>query len=150
MGTFIGSRILLLLSLLALTACAGTQAERDLEKFQGTWYSLATESDGRQQTGEDRSDLHIIEGSHCVVQLGGATVGESEITLEPGQPFGRLTFQMTAGPYKGRTWVGIYEATGDILKWNGGWQTEVTTVPSRFSTAEGDRYFLRRLRPLRP
>lgn len=151
MGPLTRLRSLLLLPALALAACADRPAHHDdLEKFQGTWYSVATESDQRQQTGEDRGDLHVIEGSHCVVKFGGATVGESEITLEPGQPFGKITFVMTAGPSQGRTWIGIYEATADTLQWNGGWQGEVTAVPTRFATAEGDHYFLRRVGRVRP
>jgi hypothetical protein len=37
---------------------------------------------------------------------------------------------MTAGQYKNMTWVGIYWADGDTLTWNGGWKTEIATVPS--------------------
>jgi uncharacterized protein (TIGR03067 family) len=144
-------RALSLLPLLLMVACAERSTPpTELGKFQGTWYSVSTESDGKQQTGEDKADLHIIAGTHCVVRFGGSTVGESMITLEPGEKFGRITFHMTAGQYKNMTWVGIYRADGDTLKWNGGWKTEVATVPSMFATAPGDHYFLRTVRRAKP
>jgi uncharacterized protein (TIGR03067 family) len=140
-----------LLPLLLLIACADRSTHpTELEKFQGTWSSVSTESDGKQQTGEDATDLHVIAGNHCSVQFGGKTVGESMITLEPGEKFGRITFHMTAGQYKNMTWVGIYRADGDTLAWNGGWTTEVVTVPSTFATAPGDHYFRRTVRRAKP
>lgn len=136
-----------LLALMLLAGCTGSQPARsELEKFQGTWYSVSTESDGKRQTGEDQADLHSISGNHCIVSFGGRVVGESLITLEPGDGFGRITFQMTKGQYQGMTWVGIYQADGDALQWNGGWTSEVTAVPPAFATATGDHYFLRRVR----
>ena len=57
---------------------------------------------------------------------------------------------MTAGQYQDMTWVGIYRADGDTLRWNGGWKTEVATVPSMFATAQGDHYFLRTVRRAKP
>lgn len=137
--------------LLILGACAARSTDTAaLDQFQGTWYSVSTESDGQQQTGEDKADLHVIAGNHCTVQFGGKTVGESTITLAPGEKTGKITFRMTAGQYTNRTWVGIYRADGDTLAWNGGWTTEVATVPSTFATAPGDHYFHRTVRRARP
>jgi uncharacterized protein (TIGR03067 family) len=136
---------------LILGACAARSTHTAaLDQFQGTWYSVSTESDGKQQTGEDTADLHVIAGNHCIVRFGGQTVGESLITLEPGGKFGRITFHMTAGQFKNMTWVGIYRADGDTLAWNGGWNTEVATVPSTFATSQGDHYFRRTVRRATP
>lgn len=145
------ARALPFLPFLLLVACAPrATSPTELQKFQGTWYSVSTESDGKRQTGENATDLHVIAGNHCFVRFGGQTVGESLITLEPGETFGRITFHMTAGQFKNMTWVGIYRAEGDTLAWNGGWNTEVVTVPSTFATAPGDHYFRRTVRRATP
>lgn len=124
--------------------------QKELEKLQGTWYSLSTESDGKQQTGEDKTDLHIITGNTCVIKLNRRIVGGSTITVEPGERNGRITFHMTAGQYKGKTWVGIYQADGDTLRWCGGWKGEIETLPSAFATKQGDHLFLRTLGRAKP
>lgn len=141
-------RVLLLLPLLLFVGCAGQSASpRALDSLQGTWHSLSTESDGKQQSGEDNDDLHIITGNHCVVKFKGRTVGTSTIALAPGA---RITFQMTGGQYTGKTWEGIFQTEGDTLKWNGGWKDEITAVPSTFATMQGDHYFLRTVRRTTP
>lgn len=125
-------------------------SQKSLAAFQGTWYSVSTESDGKRQTEEDRTDLHIITGNTCVIKLHDRIVGGSTIVLQPGEGFGRITFHMTAGEYKGMTWVGIYQVEGDTLRWCGGWKGEIQAPPSAFSTAPGDHLFLRTVRRARP
>ena len=125
---------------------AATEAQ---EKLQGAWYNVSAESDGKQQTGEDKSNLHIITGNRVITEIDGSIYQESIFTLEPGEKFGEITFHMKSGPDKGKTWVGIYELDGDVLKWCGSWEGENDKLPSDFPTNEGDHYFLRVMKPLK-
>jgi uncharacterized protein (TIGR03067 family) len=135
-------------ALLWMSVVIGAQ-ESAQEKLQGTWYNVSAESDGEQQTGEDKSNLHIITGNRVVTEIDGSYYQESVFTLGPGEKFGEITFDMKSGPDKGKTWVGIYQLDGDILKWCGSWKGDNKKLPSEFITREGDGYFLRVMKLLK-
>ncbi len=135
-----------------MSAIAGAQesvASEAQEKLQGIWYNVSAESDGKQQTGEDKSNLHIITGDRVITEIDGSVYQESAFTLEPGEKFGEITFYMNSGPDKGKTWVGIYQLDDDVLKWCGSWKGENDKLPSDFTTREGDHYFLRVMKPVK-
>ncbi len=152
MRPFVSSAILWAVILTLCSPVVNAQeksATRDLEKFQGSWYNLSAESDGEQETGEDKSNLHIIIGNRCVTEVKGRVVQESILTLEPGEKFGRITFQMKTGPDQGKTWVGIYQVDENTLKWCGTWKGQSDNLPSGFTTEKGDHYFLRVMKLLK-
>lgn len=143
---------LLVTTLCAMSTIAGAQepaSSKEQEKLQGTWYNLSAELDGKQQTGEDKSNLHIIKGNRVITEVNGEYVQESIFTLEPGEKFGKITFQMMSGPDKGKTWVGIYQLDGEILEWCGSWKGDTDKLPSDFTTKEGDLTFLRVMKLLK-
>jgi uncharacterized protein (TIGR03067 family) len=140
------SLVLLGTAIFGLSTIAGAQesaSTKEQDKLQGVWYNVSAELDGKQQTGEDKSNLHIIKGDRVITEIGGEYVQESIFTLEPGEKFDKITFQMMSGPDKGKTWVGIYQLDGEILKWCGSWKGDTGKLPSNFTTKEGDLYFLR-------
>jgi uncharacterized protein (TIGR03067 family) len=124
---------------------ADDAAKQELDKLQGTWYSLSTEMDGSKSSDEDKKDLHLIKGNQVVARKDGKEISQAEITVEPGKPFGKVTIQMKTGDNKGKTWVGIYQVDGDSLKWCGCWKGE-NDLPTSFGTKMGDKYFLRAMK----
>jgi uncharacterized protein (TIGR03067 family) len=121
----------------------GSRAD-DLDKLQGTWYSLSTEMDGKS-SGENKADLHFIKGNKVIAKKDGEEISQAEITVVPGKPFGKVTIQMKTGKDQGKTWVGIYQVDGDSLTWCGCWKGE-NDLPTKFETKEGDKYFLRKMK----
>ena len=89
------------------------------------------------------------ESSRVITEVNGEYVQESIFTLEPGEKFGKITFQMMSGPDKGKTWVGIYQLDGEILEWCGSWKGDTDKLPSDFTTKEGDLTFLRVMKLLK-
>jgi uncharacterized protein (TIGR03067 family) len=114
----------------------------ELKKLEGTWYSHSTEEDGKETSGEDKADLHIIKDIQVTAHKAGKEISKAEISIEPGKPFGKVKIQMKTGDNKGKTWVGIYKVDEDGLKWCGCWAGE-NVVPTAFETKKGDKYFLR-------
>jgi uncharacterized protein (TIGR03067 family) len=119
-------------------------AKKEMDKLQGTWYSLSTQEDGNVTSGEDKADLHLIKGNRVTARKGYKEISTAEISVEPGKP-GKVTIQMTSGANKDKTWVGIYEVDGDSLKWCGCWKGE-NALPAAFGTKKGDNYFLREMK----
>jgi len=137
----------LLLAMPAGSSADDDAAKKELDKLQGKWYSLSTQEDG-VTSGEDKEDLHLIEGKKVTATKNGKEISQAEIKIEPGKPFGKVTIRMTGGGNKGKTWVGIYKVDGDILTWCGCWEGE-NDQPTEFKTKKGDKYFLRKMKKLK-
>ena len=121
--------------------------------LQGRWYSRSTESDGKQQSGVNKADLHVINGREVVGMVDGSIVSKATIKtlhLEPGRHTGTITLEMTAGSDRGKTWVAIYQVTRNTLRWCGNYVGENDTLPSAFATKAGDHYFLRTMEREKP
>ena len=48
-----------------------------LGPLQGRWYSRSTESDGKQQSGVNKADLHVITGREVVGLVEGSIVSQA-------------------------------------------------------------------------
>jgi uncharacterized protein (TIGR03067 family) len=141
LGVLLGSALLLATP----GASSAEDAKQELDKLQGTWYSLSTEMDGANTAAEDKTDLHVIKGNQVIAKKDGKEISQAEIVVEPGKPFRKVTIQMKTGDNKDKTWVGIYQVDGDSLKWCGCWKGE-NDLPTSFGTKKGDKYFLRAMK----
>ena len=142
-ATFLATALLLSCALPA-DAAQNAPDQRALRPLQGRWYSRSTESDGKQQTGEETANLHVITGDEVGATANGTVVSKAKIKkVEPGKEFGRITLRMTEGADRGKTWVAIYQVTENSLRWCGSWLGENDTLPSGFVTTAGDHYFVR-------
>jgi uncharacterized protein (TIGR03067 family) len=145
------TRLTVLLGAALLLATSGgssaddAAAKKELDKLQGTWYSLSTQEDGNVTSGEDKADLHLIKGNQVTARKGDKEISTAAISVEPGKPFGKVTIQMKSGDNKDKIWVGIYEVDGDSLKWCGCWKGD-NDLPAAFGTKKGDKYFLRAMK----
>ena len=124
-----------------------------LGPLQGRWYSRSTESDGKQQSGVNKADLHVINGREVVGMVDRSIVSKATIKTVhrgPGRDVGTITLAMTAGSDRGKTWIALYQVTGDTLRWCGSYVGENDTLPSAFVTKAGDHYFLRTMAREKP
>jgi uncharacterized protein (TIGR03067 family) len=138
--------VALLLAMPAGSSADDAAAKKELDKLQGTWYSVSTQEGGKETSGENKADLHIIKGNEVTARKGDEEISTAEISVVPGEKFGKVTIKMTSGANKGKTWVGIYKVDGDILTWCGCWKGENDVLPASFKTKEGDKYFLRKMK----
>ncbi len=147
MGLRLLLRMVVLLSCALPVAAAQSSPDRDaLAPLQGRWYSVSTESGGKQASGLNRADVHIITADEVVAVLDGTIVSKASITRlerDLGNAFGRITLEMNTGSNRGKTWVAIYQVSGTTLRWCGHWAGESDTLPTRFATTAGGPDFLR-------
>jgi uncharacterized protein (TIGR03067 family) len=125
-------------------------AQLEFEALRGTWYSASTEAGGVRQSGENKADQHSFTGDQWVCKNGEAVVQAAMLrVIEVGDKLVKIDFVITEGFQKGDTWVGIYERSGDELKWCGGYVGEGRMRPTTMATRPGDGYFLRSLKRVR-
>lgn len=124
-----------------------------LAPLQGRWYSVSTESDGKEQSGANRADVHIITADEVVALLDGTIVSKATIKRlepDPENGVGRITLEMNTGSNRGKTWVAIYQVSGTTLRWCGHWLGEGNALPTRFATTAGGPDFVRTMARLAP
>ena len=120
--------------------------KKEIEGLQGKWHSMSTETDGVPQSGENKGDRHFFSGDQWTCKDGDAVVQTATIKIiEVGDKLVKIDFLITDGSRKGDTWVGLYQRSGDELKWCGGYVGEKAR-PTALATKPGDGYFLRSLR----
>ncbi len=88
-------------------------AKKDLERLQGTWYTVAVRYKGTA-TGEDRSDTITYEGTEFVQRRNGGvwsagTFAIVDATADPKQ----IEYTVTEGQSKGLHFRSIYTLDGD-------------------------------------
>jgi uncharacterized protein (TIGR03067 family) len=92
-------------------------AKKELEALQGAWYSTSWECAGMRQTGEDKTDRHIITADRWVLKYGEAVVQSGTLNvIEVSDKLVKVDFVVTGGLRNGDTWLAIYERNGDELK----------------------------------
>jgi uncharacterized protein (TIGR03067 family) len=88
-------------------------AKKELEKLQGTWYTVSTNSKGTA-TGEDKTDTITYEGTEYVQRRNGqewaaGTIVIVDATASPKQ----IDYTATHGPHKGLHVRSVYTLDGD-------------------------------------
>ena len=121
-------------------------AKQEIAGLQGTWHSTSTETDGVRQSGENKADRHFFSGDQWTCKNGETVVQTATIKIvEVTDKLVKIDFLIHDGTWKGDTWVGLYQRSGDELTWCGGYG-EPKARPTALATKPGDGYFLRTLR----
>lgn len=123
----------------------GAAVKTEMEKFQGTWYSIATERNGKQKSSEDKTALHVFTGKRWVQTEKGRVEAEGSFTVEERKPFWIVDFKYTSKKDKGTHWIAIYRFEGDTLQWIAN-EEDFEKLPKAFKTSKGDGLFMRTLK----
>ena len=148
-------------TLLALLLGAGVGPAADntaeVNKFQGTWYSVSTELDGEQKTGITKDEQHIFSGNKWTRKVKDQVVSEATFTVKELKPYWVITLKYTVPEKKKDAhWLAIYRFDGDTLQWIGDnvallnevKEEDYKKLPKAFETKKGDGNFMRTLRRL--
>ena len=109
-------RFVLLLTVSLLGAAAGGDARSDREVLQGTWTCVRMESNGRPLPAERYRDGRLVmEGETFTVLQGGQVVVQGIRKLDPTTTPKSVDDTHTSGPFKGRTYRGIYRLEDDTF-----------------------------------
>jgi uncharacterized protein (TIGR03067 family) len=95
----------------------GADAEKELQKFQGTWVMVSGERDGTPAADEHISGSKIIyEGNKGKVIVPNQTsemIAMEIVKIDPTKTPKEMHFIRKSGPNAGKTLIGIYEFEGN-------------------------------------
>lgn len=135
----------LLASFLALIGCSTQTSAVKSETaqsslIQGTWIPISAELAGQPlpQQVLNTIRLTLTENRYTAVVAGATDVGD--LILRSNQQPRAMDILGTEGPNKGKTFLAIYELTGDSLKIC--YDLEGKTRPTEFRTNPGTQLFL--------
>ena len=97
-------------------------AGADGKALQGTWKAVSSEMDGEKQADDEvRLYTLVFSGDKLSVEKSGDAVMKGAFKLDPAQNPRHLDFKLEENPNNpddvGKTLQGIYEVSGDELKW---------------------------------
>jgi uncharacterized protein (TIGR03067 family) len=132
--------LLLTLSIGLSPAVSGEKdspAAKELAKLQGTWKRASVEVDGKKPPPQVLEFVTLtVEGDRYTLEQAGQK-RTGTLKLDPTKTPKQIDFVETAGPDKGKTFVGIYEIDGDT--WRYCLPASGKVRPREFDGAEGSR-----------
>jgi uncharacterized protein (TIGR03067 family) len=133
------------LSLAPLAPAADAPADKDSKALQGTWQAK-TQRRGEESEAPERTQRHqlVIEGNKFKIVRDGQDHIKGTLKADPSAKPATIDFTITeaadSGDATGKVVLGIYELSGDELKWCSA-QPGATDRPTGFDTS-GTQYML--------
>jgi len=112
-------RLIGVLGILALLAADDPKdmAKQDLAALQGEWTMVSGVANGMPMPPEMAKTMkRVCKDDLTTVTMNGQMYFQAKVTLDPAQNPKLLTYEMLEGPTKGKTQLGIYEITGDTVR----------------------------------
>lgn len=118
------SAALLLAVVIPAAVLRGQDAQKDLDKLQGTWVLTAMEKNGNaapeyvlgKLTVTFKGDTMVIGGSFAAVKEEDPVKPEFTVKLDPSKRPKAIDATPLNGKFKGKTVLGIYQPEGEELK----------------------------------
>jgi uncharacterized protein (TIGR03067 family) len=137
LATVVASIAATAVSAAADQAAAPTTKPSELE---GTWLPSAAELAGKPFPDEVRKSISLVVSGDQYTVTVGAGVDKGTLKFDPSTTPKSLDIIGTDGPNKGKTFLCIYERTGDTVKIC--YDLTGAARPKEFKTAEGTLLFL--------
>jgi uncharacterized protein (TIGR03067 family) len=83
--------------------------------IEGTWELVSVERDGKEMKVHKDTKL-IVEGDKFVIMVGDKTVAGGTSKFDPSKKPNAVDSTYTEGPDKGKSFKGIYQLDGDMVK----------------------------------
>jgi uncharacterized protein (TIGR03067 family) len=94
-----------------------TAADKETDKFEGTWSFISGEKDGKAEAAADLKDMKItFAGDKFTVKKGDQVIQAGTQKLDATKKPATVDATVTEGEGKGTTMLGIYEIEGDTMK----------------------------------
>jgi uncharacterized protein (TIGR03067 family) len=107
---------LLLLCTLIAADDAKDEKKTDRDRLRGTWTCVSMERNGKPIPPESYKDGKLImEGDTFTYKEGDEVVTQGTRKLDPTQSPKAVDDTHTLGPFKGKTYLGIYKLEGDTF-----------------------------------
>jgi uncharacterized protein (TIGR03067 family) len=109
-------------SVLASIVLAGSAAAQDvtkmeMAKLEGEWSMVSGESSGFSLPEDTvKTGKRVCKDGETTITMSGKVYFKAEVTIDPAKKPKAIDYEMTEGPTKGKTHLGIYELDGDTVK----------------------------------
>lgn len=112
-------------------------AVSDSSRLQGTWTMVSGAADGVPMPSTYLTSMkRVLSGNVLTVTRGGRMYFQATIRLDPSHTPKTIDYHMTAGFTTGAVQLGIYELTGDTVRFCFG--AANAARPAEFRTVPGD------------
>lgn len=112
--------------------------KKDMARLQGEWSMVSGTADGTVMPDAMRETAkRVCKGDETTVTLGTQLLMKAKFTIDPSKKPKTIDYQMIDGPTKGKQQLGIYEVTGDTVKFC--FASPGAERPADFSSKPGDR-----------
>lgn len=134
------TKLLLIVATLTLLALPASAQDKALI---GTWEGWLVQGDGSQQSQrQSRIGEMVITAAQITCKDGGnRSMGAGNYKLGTAGAVKTIDATGTAGEPKGKSFQGIYQISGDTLKWCSG-NDKAKTRPTELKTNIGNGHFL--------
>ena len=136
----IGKKLLMLGIGLLVLSLTNTNAEETQKTIEGTWIPVSAEVGGQKLPDDALKGTKLVlkDGQYFYHNDRGVDQGTYKLlTVDDSQA---MDINGTEGPNKGRTFLAIYELSGDSLKIC--YDLEGKARPKQFKTEKGTKQFL--------
>ena len=133
-----GVRVLVATLLLAGTVNGQDSAKKEMSNLEGEWSMVSGESNGHVMPQElVKTGKRIAKEGETTISLGGTVYFKAKISIDPSKNPKTIDYNMTEGPTKGKTHLGIYELDGNTVKFC--FAAPGKDRPTEFTAMEGSQ-----------
>jgi uncharacterized protein (TIGR03067 family) len=91
--------------------------KKEMARLEGEWSMVSGEIDGQPlPEGFVKGSKRVAKGGETTVTIGGQLFMKAKFTVDPSKKPRTIDYEMTGGPSKGKTQLGIYVLDGDMVK----------------------------------
>lgn len=131
----------LVVGLLVVAAGPRPDPSEDLEKFQGTWWTVSMVVDGRKVSAETLKERRVVvRDNKYVVFDGDDVIQHGTFKLDPSTMPRQIDTTPATGPNAGKTDKGIYELKDGVIQFC--YAPPGEARPEKFSAEEGSGRWL--------
>jgi uncharacterized protein (TIGR03067 family) len=108
-----------LLVVLVLVAAAGAQdaVKKEMAQLEGEWTMVSGEANGMSMPEASvKMGKRVAKDGETTITFGGQVYFKAKFSIDPTKKPKGIDYNMTEGPTKGKTHLGIYELYGDTVK----------------------------------
>lgn len=116
-------------------------ANKERAQLEGEWKMISGKADGVSMPQETvKTGKRVAKAGVTTISFGGRIYFKAKYRIDPTKKPKTIDYDMTEGPTKGKTHLGIYELDGDTLKFC--FAAPGKDRPTEFTAKEGSKQTL--------
>ena len=117
-------------------AVAEQDTKKEMAKLEGDWSMVSGEASGQTLPEEAvKSGKRVCKDGETTIIISEKVYFKAKVTIDPSKKPKAIDYEMTDGPTKGKTHLGIYELDGDTVKFC--FASPGKDRPTEFTSKEG-------------